>query len=311
MKEQLATPYTWETELSANGQKKGAERKEDKVLWSELVRSGKVGYMALLRNLRNIVQAGVPHDVIREVAGMISDPQRVSKSRQLPFDFVEAYKIVKPLDGKLATAVSKAIDLSVGNLPEVGRKVWIIIDYSGSMGNDDGVPINTATLLAAALLKSTENADNVAVTLFGSGAKTIQNIDTNASVLGIQTELLSHRRGNIAGSTNFRAALDEKSRLGFDPDTIVVLSDGEVNGFPYSVIKNVAGRNVVKIAVNLSASTTTPLSANDGWYAMSGWSSAMFKWIPAIREKESVVEKLSVPYIGTKPKKEVVAEAEE
>jgi hypothetical protein len=166
------------------------------------------------------------------------------------------------------------------------------------MGTDEAVPINTATLLASALLKSTEGADNVAITMFGSSAKTINNIDTNTSVLGVQKDLLSHRKGSISGSTNFHAALQEKARLGFEPDTIVVLTDGEVNGFPYATIKNVAGRNVVKIAVNLAASTTTPMSAKDGWYAMAGWSSAMFKWIPAMREKESVVDKLSVPYMG-------------
>jgi hypothetical protein len=308
MKDQLAVPYTWETELSINGQKKGAEKKSDQALWTELVDSGKVGYMALLRNMRNIVQANVDSATINTVASTISNPEAVAKSRQLPFDLVEAYKIVKPLNAKLTTAVSKAIDLSVGNMPEIGRNVWVIIDYSGSMGQDDGVAINTATLLASALLKSSENADNVAVTLFGSSAKTIKGIDTNTSVIGLQRELLTHRTGSIAGSTNFEAALNEKGRLGFTPDTIVVLTDGEVNRFPYAMIKNIAGNNVVKITVNLSASTTTPMSAKDGWFTMAGWSSAMFKWIPAIREKETVVDKLSVPYMGVPRKPKQIVE---
>jgi len=73
-----------------------------------------------------------------------------------------------------------------------------------------------------------------------------------------------------------------------------------VNGFPYGELKMIAGKNVVKLAVNLSVATTTPMSQNDGWYSVAGWSPAMFKWIPAIRNKESVAAQLSVPYVGLK-----------
>lgn len=295
MKNTLATPYTWEVELSANGQLPVAERKSKGEVWTDLITSEKLPYMASLRNLRNIHEAQVNPAIVKKVCDMLSDPHRVATSKQLPFDFVEAYKIVQPLDSKMATSVSKAIDLSVGNMPTLGEHIWVIIDYSGSMNGD---AIDTATILAAALLKANEGAMNVAVTLFGSAAKTLTSIDTNDSILGIQKSLLTHRTGRIAGSTNFHAALQEKPKLGFEPDTIIVLSDGEVDGFPYSAVKNVAGRNVVKLAINLHAATTTPMSASDGWYAVAGWASAMFKFIPAIRNKETVVDQLSVPYIG-------------
>lgn len=298
MKNTLEVPYTWEVELSKNGQLPVAERKAKSEVWTDLIVSGKLPFMASLRNLRNIHEAQVNPMVVKQVCDMLCDPHRVATSKQLPFDFVEAYKIVKDLDSKMATSVSRAIDLSVSNMPKLGDRVWVIIDYSGSMGRNDEVAINTATLLAAALLKANESASNVAVTLFGSTAKTLKSVDTNNSILSIQAELLTHRRGSISGSTNFRAALDEKSKLGFDPDTIVVLTDGEVNSFPYSVIKNVAGKNVVKLAINLSAASTTPMPASDGWYSVAGWASAMFKWVGSMRNAESIIDQLSVPYQG-------------
>lgn len=300
MKDTLTTPYTWETELSANGQLPASERKTDKQLWTELVSSGKLGYQALLRNLRNIHQAGLDPDVLRtHVLNVISDPKRVAESKQLPYDFVEAYNIVKPLDPKMATAISKAIDLSVANLPQLGKRVWLIADYSGSMGYESQPTsaFSSAVFLASALLKASEQSDNLAVTLFGSGAKTLKGVDTNNSMLAIQQELISHRKGAIAGSTDFASALRERSALGFDPDTIIVLTDGEINRFPYGQLVNL-GKNVVKIVVNLSAATTTPMIKQDGWYAVSGFSPAMFKWVPAIRDASSVVDQLSVPYIG-------------
>ena len=296
MEDCLETPYTWETELSMNGQR-GAERLSDKTLWTQLIESGKVGYMAMLRNLRNIIQAGVESKTSSIVAGIISDQKEVAKSKQLPFDLLEAYKIVKPLDTKLATAVSKAIDLSCSNIPQLGNNVWIIIDYSGSMGSDDGIPINSATMMASALIKSSDMVDNLAVTLFGDEAKTLHGVDANNSVIGLQKDLLRHRTGRIAGYTNFDKALDERQKLGFAPDTIIVFTDGEVNRFPYRKLQALSG-NVIKITVNMAAAPTTPLLKEDGWLSLSGWSTAIFKWIPAIREKETVVDKLSVPYMG-------------
>ena len=64
MKDTLEAPYTWEVELSRNGQLAKAEQKSKKDLWTELVTSGKMGYMALLRNLRNILEAGVDPAVL-------------------------------------------------------------------------------------------------------------------------------------------------------------------------------------------------------------------------------------------------------
>lgn len=314
MKDTLEIPYTWETELSMNGSKPEAERKSKKQLWTELVSSGKVGYMALLRNLRNIHEAGLDSDVLKmHVLDVISDPQRVAASKQLPFDFIEAYNVVKPINPKMATAVSKAIDASVKNIPQLGKKVWLIVDFSGSMGSDGheygtgqtgtASALTTSTLLAAYLLKANEDADNVAVTLFGSAAKTLAGVDTNDSVLGIKQQLLRHRVGSIAGSTNFGAALADQSQLGFVPDTIVVLTDNEMNRFPYGQVRNLP-KNCMKIVVNMSVSATTPMTQADGWYSVAGWSTAMFKWVPAIREKVSVVEQLSVPYIGLPAKPE-------
>lgn len=312
MKDNLATPYTWEVELSKNGQLPPHEQKSKNQLWTELVTSGKMGYMATLRNLRNMVEANLDTTVIKSVCDYISDPHNVAMSRQLPFDFIEAYNVIKPLDAKLATAVSKAIDIAAGNIPSIGKNVWVIIDYSGSMGCDysesncygynlsNSMPaVTTATLLAAALIKAnSEDSDNLAITLFGSAAKTINGVDTNNSILAIKKELLSYRVGNIRGSTNFGAALQERSNLNFEPDTVIVVTDNEVNKFPYDYIVNAINKNAVKITINLNASSTTPMSCENGWYALAGWSTAMFRWIPAIRNKSSVVDELSRPYIG-------------
>src|SRR6185436_11835319 len=51
----LPVPDTWEVALSATGQSQAAKRE----VWERLLRENKLGALALLRNLRNMKQAGV------------------------------------------------------------------------------------------------------------------------------------------------------------------------------------------------------------------------------------------------------------
>jgi len=123
---ELQTPYTWETELSAKG--------NTKEVWSELIDSGKVGYMALLRNLRNIINASPSN--ISKVYEIISDADQVRRSRQFPFRFLSAYKELQSVPSatsKVFDALEVALDVSVENIPRITGKTAIVVDVSGSM----------------------------------------------------------------------------------------------------------------------------------------------------------------------------------
>ena len=123
----LETPYTWETELSEKG--------NTKEVWDELIASGKVGYMALLRNLRNIVRCGAD---IAPVLKVLSDPERVKKSRQLPFRFFSAYRMLEQenlMTPEIHRALENALTVSVENLDTVPGRTLIAVDVSGSMGS--------------------------------------------------------------------------------------------------------------------------------------------------------------------------------
>jgi hypothetical protein len=72
-----------------------------------------------------------------------------------------------------------------------------------------------------------------------------------------------------------------------------------------------SNKKCIKIAVNLNGSNTTPLSEKSGWYQLAGWSDKMFKFIPAMRESVTVVDALSVPYVGRAAMKaEMLADAD-
>jgi hypothetical protein len=110
----LETPDTWEVALSS-----GANKKET---WERLIRENKLGGMALLKNLRNMVDVGVDEGLIRE---------RLEKGVgvALPFNFMTAAKYAPRLSSSIEKAMLKAIE-GMDRLP--GRTL-LVVDTSGSM----------------------------------------------------------------------------------------------------------------------------------------------------------------------------------
>lgn len=117
VKRTLATPDTWETSLSA-----GADKKET---FTRLLQEGNLGYLALLRNLRNITQAGVDEQLI--VAAIVARAN--GAQRVLPFRYVAAARVVPQLE----PALDIALCTTIGELPKFTGKTAILVDVSGSM----------------------------------------------------------------------------------------------------------------------------------------------------------------------------------
>jgi len=119
-----AAGMTWEDVLSLAG-----SRVDKAKLWAALVPS--LPYMAALRNLRNLDEAGVPDDVAEQLAARLADPGQVAKSRILPMRFLSAYRAAPSL--RWGHALDKALTASLGNVPELPGRTLILVDTSGSM----------------------------------------------------------------------------------------------------------------------------------------------------------------------------------
>jgi len=123
--EQLqAAGLTWETALSTAGSKVDKAK-----LWAALIPS--MGYMALLRNLRNFDEAGVSDEVAETVASRLADPEQVAKSRQLPMRFYSAFNAAPSL--RWGHALEKALTASLANIPQLDGRTLILVDTSSSM----------------------------------------------------------------------------------------------------------------------------------------------------------------------------------
>lgn len=111
---ELDIPDTWETALSAGADKKAT--------WERLLADGKLGYMALLMNLRNMVEANVEPALVESA---LRDGAK--GSRALPFRFVAAAKHAPRFAAALSDAMLSAIE---GRLD--GDTI-LVVDVSGSM----------------------------------------------------------------------------------------------------------------------------------------------------------------------------------
>lgn len=115
VKGELAVPDTWEVELSKGGDKKAA--------WTRLLGEGKLGGLAMLRNVRNMTKAGVGDEEIR--AGL----RDVKLGRLLPINFIASARHNPRFEPELE---AKFFECFAGREPLAGKTV-ILVDVSGSM----------------------------------------------------------------------------------------------------------------------------------------------------------------------------------
>jgi 60 kDa SS-A/Ro ribonucleoprotein len=114
----LPTPDTWEVALSAGEDKKEA--------FERLLKDGKLGYMALIRNLRNMAGAGVRMDLVADAI-----MARRGADQLLPFRFFTAAQHAS----QYRTFLEEAFIEQMKELPKLSGRSLIIVDVSGSMGS--------------------------------------------------------------------------------------------------------------------------------------------------------------------------------
>jgi hypothetical protein len=221
VKGELKSFDTWETELSKAGQTAtNEEEKADlkKEVWIKLIRENKLGYFALLRNLRNIIEQAP--EIIDEAIETLTNEAIIKKSLVLPFRFLTAFEEIQKLtDGKIVRtvlmALNKAVDIAVSNVPKFDGETLVVLDVSGSMHEDHlgtKSPHIIGALFSAVLAKS-NNSDFM---VFSDNAQ-YHNINPMDSTITIANSLRF-----ASGGTNFRSIFQTANKK---YDRIIILSD--------------------------------------------------------------------------------------
>ena len=215
IKGELKNTQTWESKLSAVGQQ--AESEEDLAelksnVWSELIETKKIGYFALLRNLRNIITQS-PQSV-KVACEMLVDERLIKNSRVLPFRFATAYDEINKIGSSkevrdVLMAINQALEVSIHNVPKFDGETLLVMDVSGSMS---GRASEIASLFGAVLAK----ANNCDVMTFATNAD-YKSYNPMDSVMSIRS---SFRYSG--GGTNFKSIFQKANKK---YDRIIILSD--------------------------------------------------------------------------------------
>lgn len=155
----------------------------DAAAWSKMIPS--MGYMALLRNLRNFDQTGVSDAVAERVAKKLSDPNEVARSRQFPIRFYSAWRHTGTM--RWGQALEKALNLSLANVPSLPGRTLIMVDTSSSMtwaGVSERSTVRLCDLAALFGISLAVRAEKADVVAYDHGSRGIA-VDKGESVLRV------------------------------------------------------------------------------------------------------------------------------
>ncbi|MBQ9214146.1 MAG: TROVE domain-containing protein [Bacteroidales bacterium] len=306
----LETPYTWETELSALGQQHFETDDQKNAAfcqkWEELIISGRLGYMALLRNLRNILESKVSAEKVNIVASILSNADQVAKSRQLPFRFLSAYRELQKIDSPdtpfLMSALEQAVKHSAANIEgfDADTSVLLACDVSGSMCHPvsprSTVECYDIGLMLAMLLKS--RCRRVVSGIFGDRWEVVNMPGDN--ILQSASELRK-LNGKVGYSTNGFKVIDYLVENKIIIDKVMFFTDCQLwNSTGGNTSIERSWNRYRQIAPNaklyffdLVGYGQSPLKITDsGVYLIGGWSDKVFDVLSAVDKGTSAVERI-------------------
>ena len=317
----LAVPKTWEVELSKAGQ----DKKDKKIVWQELIDSNVMGYMATLRNLRNILQAGVTQTHIIKVAKYLSDKEQVLKSKQFPFRFLSAYKELIELNdidlqhkSMILEALEIAVTHSINNLQgfDYDTSILIACDVSGSMqhsiSDKSKIEYYDIGLLLGMLVQS--KCKNVITGIFGD----TWSVETLPKTSILKNVIDLHRiEGKVGYSTNGYLILEYLIKNKKSVDKIFMFTDCQLwnssfdrtssgryrfnssaydSGNSYDTLWKEYKKinpNAKLYLFDVSGYQTTPVRINpDNVFLIAGWNEKVFDVLQSIEKGEENLSKI-------------------
>jgi 60 kDa SS-A/Ro ribonucleoprotein len=253
----LEAPDTWEVSLS--------EGKNKKETFERLLREGKLGGMATLRNLRLMAAAGVSPALIRE---------RLSKgaARALPFRFVTAARFAAKFEDALETAMLKGIS----GLEKLPGTTGLVVDVSGSMDSalsrkSEATRMDAAAGLAILLR---EKCDAFAIATFSTACVELparRGFALRDAIVKSQEHGATYLKNAL---TQLRENADWKNL-----DRLIVISDEQSHD-------GILPAWTAKAYVINVAPYKPGISYGNGWTHIDGWSERVVDYIAGVEKVE-------------------------
>lgn len=278
--DKLAVPETWEVLCSGGMPKKDA--------FTKLIKEEKLGYMALLQNLRNCEESGVDRALVEKAL-----VEGAKDSWALPFRFITAARYAPKLEG----ALSKAVVEAASGLPKLPGHTLLVLDVSGSMGGalsgrkprkkheDEHATSRLDAAIGLAILMR-EQAEEVTIYATGGNDGTRAHAtDLVPSRHGFALSDAVHKKeGELGGGGIFlKQCMEhiEKEEKRSKFDRVVVITDEQDCDAPHvkaSAAPRLGRHNyIVNVGVYEPALPVT----GAGWVRVSGFSERVVDWMMA------------------------------
>lgn len=273
-----------------------------------LIETKKIGYLALLRNVRNILKTN-DTDLLDKACELLVDQKFIVKSLVWPHQIDLALEVMlmefsgRPLS-KVASALGLAYERSIPNLRDLlpEGKTAVVFDTSGSMegGWSNGVhvgktkinstPAQKAALVAATFAKGI-GAD---VYHFANYTAMINGWNPTDSVNTLKQKFQSHN-GEVGHGTAFGSCFDLFSQMNIKYDRVVIISDcqdggwhgntfedqlkayGSKFGTPYTYIIDITG------FANVSGKPSSKV------FRLQGYSQHIYEHMPKVEVDPNIV----------------------
>ncbi|RPH75911.1 TROVE domain-containing protein [bacterium] len=274
----LAAPDTWEVALSSGADKKST--------WERLLTDAKLGALALLRNLRNMKEAGVDQQSI------FTALEKMKVDRVLPFRFISAARYAPQWEPQLEVAMLKCLWVQE-KLP--GHTV-MLLDVSGSMDaalseKSDLHRLDAACGVAMLLREICEQVDIYTFSMklvqiptrhgFALRDAICNSQQHSGTPLGLAVKSIYDTKGVKTNTLEFgyhgRQDVDYKGQ-GLRPDRLIVITDEQsADNVPAPIGKG--------YMINVASSRNGV--GYGAWTHVDGFSEAVIGWV---REFESLKE---------------------
>lgn len=217
---ELEAPDTWEVNISG-----AIDQVERDYHWRKMVEEGRLGYLALIRNLRNITKAeGIDQKWVNKyLVPQLTNETAIKKSMVFPYQIYCAYKNIGIRNMSINSALDYAFRVACGNMPEMDGRTVVMLDVSGSMENrlssNSSLTLKEVGAVYAAAMLVNTNADFVK---FGTMAKKMEfNLLDN--IFDIVAKMCSNDRCGLG--TDIGPAFD---LLDKQYDRIFLVSDMQI-----------------------------------------------------------------------------------
>lgn len=261
----LPAAETWEVKLSGGADKRAT--------FESMLQENKLGALAILRNLRNMHESGVPRQAVED--GLRTAVEK-SKFGILPFQFIAASRAVPSMEPAIEQSMINGITKLRDEGMVLSGHTIILVDVSGSMGGalSSKSTLNRADAAGAMAILLREVCGDVSVFDYDNR---VQEVPARRG-FALRDAIRRPSGGTMTGAASAAVLKEVTRRLGRAPDRIVIITDEQSRDTLPALPQGTKGY-VMNVAPYQNG------IAWGNWTTVSGFSENLVKFIVEVEQQ--------------------------